>query len=124
MRSPSDLREIALCIEHKYPGQATELRSFADFLEDLDAAKARKLAMQAELPPDRARLLQQTIAFHQNAATAAEARGELLEGALKLALVGLRQAVDAIQGAINPHAPRVMGGDDAELRGPNNEPAR
>jgi hypothetical protein len=100
MRQPSDLRRIAGEIRDRCPGAAGELVGFADFLEDLDAAKQRKLDMIADMPPSRAAMFQKTIAFEQGRVNAAEARVDQLEEALAETLRALGQAVDVITAAV------------------------
>lgn len=100
MRKPDDLRSIARLMQTSRSDadlaiMAEELLGFASFLEDLDGAKARKLAMQANMPPSRERLLQETIAFHQSQAAAGWARVEELEAALE----AIRAAVGTITAA-------------------------
>ncbi len=107
MKTTNDLRRIASEIRDRCPGAAGELGAFADFLEDLDAAKQRKLEMQANLPPSRQKMLERTIDFEKGRANAGEAWIETLEGALTLTLQALRQAVDAIQAALNGPRPLI-----------------
>lgn len=116
MKTTADLRRIAGEVCGLFPGEAGELVAFAGLLEDLDAAKKRKLEMIANMPPSRAQMLQNTIAFHEGRANGAEARVEKLEAGMKLALEALGQAVDAITTAIGPPP------HEGKVHGPNNEP--
>lgn len=94
MKTPGDLRRIAGEIRDRCPGAAGELTSFADFLEDVEGAKKRKLEMVANMPESRAAMFQRTIAFHQDHQRAAEELAESRKLIIAELLIAMGQAVE------------------------------